>query len=212
MALILYLERAPRYENIITKEYETIPRDDIALIESYFNWQKERADGGKYSCDTLEEWCGVPASKLPHKYIISHYSDFFIKRVVYSEIAGEVERYCIFEQLARIPKANQIFNWFIQNVMNGEPSKKHYNVTKDQLSMLLDALNKVKNSISEVGIVNEKVAKCVMPVLTNGGYFFGTTEYDAIYTAQIIDAIDIINNILSTTDFNEQAIYFNATW
>lgn len=205
MALIMYLTRAPRYKNIITDEYETIPRKDIALIESYYNWGRAREEG-VYSCDTLEEWCGISEKELPHKYIVNYYGDFFERRAWYSEIAGEIEKYTIFEQLARLVKMNQIFNWFIKNVMNNNVNQNYYEVTKDNFKKLLKTLNDVKDNF------NENIAKDLLPVMDERGYFFGTDKYDDIYIKQVIEVIDVVNNILETTDFEKEIVYLNSIW
>lgn len=215
MALIMYLTRAPRYKNIITDEYETIPRDDIMLIEKYYNWKKARAEG-KNSGDTLEEWYGVPESKLPHKYIVNYYRDFYTEKNQYVEYIGNTEVYSLFEQLARFVKANQIFNWFIKHVMNDKVDNEYYEVTKEQLESLLEACNRVKDGFTNVGeneyVIDEDVAKEFLPLMKDQGYFFGLDEYSSYYAVQVIATIDAINNILATTDFKKQTIYFNAIW
>ena len=214
MALIMYLTRAPRYQNIITDEYETIPRDDIVLIEKYFNWKKAKADG-KDSGDTLEEWCGIPESKLPHKYIVNYYRDFYTPKKAYSEHFGDMEVYSLFEHMARFAKANQIFNWFIKHVMNENANKEYYEVTKKQFEDLLDVCNKVKECFvrNEDGyIIDEGVAKDLLPIMDKKGYFFGTDSYGKIYAQQVMEAAEAIQNILATTDFEKQVVYFNATW
>lgn len=208
MALIMYLTKAPRYKNIMTNEYETISKNDIGLIDKYFSWGMAREDGGRYSCDTLEEWCGIPESQLPHKYIVNYYRDFFTEKNAYREMIGECKRYTIFEHLARIVKANQIFEWFIKNVMNGEINKEYYDISKEQLTELLYTCKQV---VSE-GVVKENEAKEMLPLMENTGYFFGTSEYNNIYAIQVTDMIKILENVLSTTDFEKEAVYFNATW
>lgn len=214
MALIMYLTRAPRYQNIITDEYETIPRDDIVLIEKYFNWKKAKADG-KDSGDTLEEWCGISENKLPHKYIVNHYRDLYSLKKKYNEHIGEIEDYGIIEHTARFVKANQIFNWFINHVMNGKADKEYYEVTRAQLEDLLGTCNKVKDCFTgneDEYVVNEDVAKENLPLLENKGYFFGTDSYGTIYAKQVIEVTDAIKNILATTDFKKETVYFNASW
>lgn len=214
MALIMYLTKAPKYQNIITKEYETIPRDDIVLIDQYFNWKRAKAEG-KDSGNTLEEWCGIPQSKLAHKYIVGYYSDFYVKKTMYHEYMGEIETYSVFDQLARIVRTNQVFNWFITNVMSGNINKNYYEVTKQNLEDLLNACNKVKNScVHNNGkyVVNENVAEEHLPFMTEKGLFFGSSIYDDNYVNQIIETENIINNILNTTDFEKETVYFNAIW
>lgn len=214
MALIMYLTKVPRYQNIATDEYETIPVSDVVLIEKYFNWKRVRSEGGN-SGDTLEEWCGVPESKLPHKYIVNHYGDFYTVKTRYNEYVGEIESYGLFEHLARFAKANQVFNWFIEHVMGGKADKELHEVTKNNLENLLDICNKVQRGFSEHEgeyIVNEDIAKEMLPLMKERGYFFGTNEYDTMYAHQVINVINVIKNILEITDFEKETVYFNAIW
>lgn len=214
MALIMYLTRAPRYKNIVTDEYETIPMDDIVLIEKYFNWKKAKSDG-KDSGDTLEEWCGIPEDKLPHKYIVNYYRNFYSSKKKYHEYFGDTEVYSLFEQIARFVKANQVFNWFIKHVMNNQVDKNYYEVSKDHLVNLLDTCNKVINSFDSNGenyVVDKNIAKELLPFMESHGYFFGLDDYNAMYAHQVIEAANTIKTILDTTDFEKQVVYFNAIW
>lgn len=214
MALIMYLTKAPRYQNIITDEYETISRDDIVLIDKYFNWKRAKAEG-KDSGNTLEEWCGISEDKLAHKYIVNYYNEFYLKKTVYHEYMGEVETYSIFDQLARMVKANQIFNWFINNVMNNTVDHNYYEVTKENLECLLTACNTVQNCFDYNDgkyTVNENIAKECLPLMDQRGLFFGTDSYNEVYADQVIETIKIVNNILETTDFEKEVVYFNAIW
>lgn len=226
MALIMYLNRAPRYQNSETNEYETIPREDLVLTEEYFNWDRAKYEAkhgnGRHYASTLKEWCGLSADNLNNDYI-NYYSDFYTRKKWWSEIAGEVEGYSIFEQVARVVKANQIVEWFVKNVMNGKLNTEYYEVTKNQLYDLFDACIKVKNNCTllkerqytyelDEYDVNEEVAKQYLPLMKNKGFFFGTDKYDNMYMHQIDEMIDILRYIFETTDFERQVIYFNAIW
>jgi hypothetical protein len=198
----------------MTDEYETIPREDIVLIDKYFNWKKAKAEG-KDCGDTLKEWCGIPESKLVHKYVVNYYNDFYVEKTMYHEYMGEVEVYSVFDQLARIVKANQIFNWFINNVMSGVANNDYYEVTKEHLENLLKICNKVKNSFTNNDgeyIVNAEVAEENLPLMKERGIFFGTSTYDNNYATHVIEMVNIIDNILSTIDFEKETVYFNAIW
>lgn len=205
MALIMYLTKAPRYKNITTDEYENIEVNDLVLVDKYFNWKMERENGGKYSCDTLEEWCGTPESKLPHKYIVNYYREFFIERTLFSEIRGFYEEYSLFEHVARIAKANQIFAWFAKNVMHDAEKMKYYVVSQEQIVELFYACKKVVDE----GI---DAAKEVLPIMEDQGYFFGTDNYNEIYMDQVRDMMEILECIIQTTDFEKETIYINAIW
>ena len=220
MALILYLTKAPRYQNIITGEYETIPFSDLVLIDKYYFWSMLRAEG-KTDALALEEWCGIPENKLPHKYVVNYYRAFFTKKHFHKEYDGDIEGFSIFAQAARIVKANQIFRWFIENVMNGNPDREHYEVTEHQLADLLSTCRRVQHDFRLVSndeyygkqfSVDELVAKQHLPLMEETCYFFGTNQYDTVYATNVIKTLEVIKHILDTTDFEKEVIYFNATW
>lgn len=214
MALIMYLTRAPRYKDITAKE--------IMLMESYFQWQHEKEIGSKYASETFEKWCSHSENELPDKKTINYYRTFFNKKEMYVEGIGKVQINSLFEQLARFVKTNHIFNWFIKNVMSNNVDKEYHEVTKEQLEIFIETCIKVKNSFTFIGKnkytnedeynVNEDIAKELLPLMEDVGYFFGPHVYNDFYAEQVIKAIEVVNNILSTTDFKNQAIYFNATW
>ena len=214
MALIMYLTKAPRYENVTVKE--------IQLIESYLSWQREKEIGSRYASDTFEQWCGHSESELPGKNIIEHYKKFYTKKLGYIEGIGKSEIYGLFEHSARIVKANQLFNWFINHVANGSMDKEYHEVTKEQLLLLSDTCRKVKDNFKLIGKnkysnedeyeVNEKNAKELLPLMDKVGYFFGPRVYGELYAEQVIKMISIIDEILATTNFEEQVVYFNAIW
>jgi hypothetical protein len=208
MALIMYFTRAPRYENISTK--------DIKLMESFFAWKHENEIAGAHSGGTFEEWCGHSESELPNLYVMKYFYQFYAKREMYVEGIGRNMTYGIFEQLSRLVKANQVFGWFYQNVMNSKKDHEYYEITQNQLKEFLGICNKVKDGFTLSGtgnyVVNEDIAKEFLPVFSESGYFFGGTSYDENYANNIIEVIEVINNILTTTDFDKQTIYFNAIW
>lgn len=214
MALIMYLTRTPRHENVTMK--------DIKLIESYFRWQHEKEIGSKYASDTFDKWCGHSEAELPVSEVIEYYKPFYSKKATYIEGVGKSEGYSVCELLARLVKTNQIFNWFISNVMNGNVDKEYYEVTKEQLLSLYDTCKKVQCSFKLIGKnkytnedeyeVDEKIAKELLPFMDEVGYFFGPRVYGELYVEQVIKIIDVVDQILTTTDFKKQIIYFNATW
>lgn len=207
MALIMYLNRAPRYDGATAK--------DIKLIESYYNWKRERALDGPYACNTLQEWCGVPESEMPHKYVVNYFLDFITPKKTYIEGIGEQERESIFEQMGRIAKANHIFQWFMSHVINDNDAKEYCEVTKENLESLLVTCKTVAEGFEFDGeeySVNADLAAKMLPLMDDTGYFFGTGEYGHWYAVKVVDVIQIVENILNTTNFENQVIYFNAIW
>lgn len=204
MALIMYFTRAPRYKNITIK--------DIKMMESYFRWQYEKAIGSRYGNGTFENWCGHSESELPETEVIDYYKHFFTKKTIHIEGIGKQESNSVVEQLARLVKTNHIFNWFIKNVMDNVINQEYYEVTKEQLESFLQTCYKVKDTFNNEHSVDENVAKELLPLMDEAGYFFGPNTYSEFYTDSVVKVIEIVDNILKTTDFEKQTIYFNATW
>lgn len=213
MALIMYISRAPRYEGITM--------EDIKLMDSYFAWQQENAIGGKYRCDTFEEWCHHSESELPTKEIINYFKPSWVLKTKHNEGFGATRVYSIIDFLGRFIRANPIYNWLYNNVLDNKLDKKYYEISKEQLTTLLNSCREVAKGITLIAkcdkkktfmnqyAVDEKIAKHFLPTQTEQGAFFGPTEYDSFYATQILNAIDIISNVLNTTDFEKQTVYVN---
>lgn len=140
----------------------------------------------------------------------------------------------LYEEVGYWRKANHIHNWFVENVQGGEDDCGYYEVTAEQLTELRDlciavatksvmVMSKVTNGYQLDGtgamnpilqdglvIVNPEVAEELLP--TQGGFFFGSTDYDEYYMADVTDTIDILNKVLRETDFSVHAIYYTSSW
>ena len=214
MGLDSYLYRMPRYKNTTAKE--------VNAIEGYLDWLKAKKEGNEYADCTLKEWCGVDENELPSKDVIELYKSFYYG---YGHIM---------EKVGYWRKANQIHNFFVKNVQDGEDDCSYHNeCTKEILEDLLDKCYKVlTGSIMMIGqvkngqqyvdgewvdcmepgkvIINPEVAEELLP--SRGGFFFGSTEYDEYYMQDIEDTIEIIKNVLATTDFETQMLAYCSSW
>ena len=109
----------------------------------------------------------------------------------------------LFEEVGYWRKANQIHNWFVGNVQAGEDDCGQYEVSFDQLRELRElcitvatesvmAFGKVNNGYTSDGtsamkpivqpgkvIINPEIAEELLP--SQGGFFFGSTDYDEYY-------------------------------
>ena len=225
MGLDMYLNKMPRYKNATAK--------DISILESYFDW-KEKKKEGKYK-GTLEKWCGVKYTNVPKGDIRKFYEPFYA--IKYSDWDTE-KKYGwgrIMEEVGYWRKANEIHNWFVENVQDGEDDCCYHNeVTKETLEELLDICqtvlnscelitgkvengysfdengNRVYNYIDGTVVKDPSVAQELLP--TQSGFFFGGTSYDEWYVADIKDTIDIITKVLKTTDFDKEMIYYVSSW
>lgn len=226
MGLDMYLNRMPRYKNTTAHE--------VSAIEEYFDWQKAKAEGSKHADCTLKEWCGIDESELPNKDIIDYYKQFYVTCYSYWDKEHKYEYSRIMEQVGYWRKANQIHNWFVEHVQDGEDDcAYHHECTREVLEELLETCKTVLDScvmtygkvnngykgtpngwepIYEDGkiIIDSSVAEELLPSCS--GFFFGGTEYDEYYVNDIVETIKIIEEVLATTDFETQAIYYVSSW
>lgn len=85
-------------------------------------------------------------------------------------------------------KANQIHQWFVDNVQEGEDNCAEYYVRREQLEDLLNLCKIVKAG-------GESVAKDELP--PSVGFFFGGYEIDEWYWEQIDDTIAQLEKVLT---------------
>ena len=84
-------------------------------------------------------------------------------------------------------KANAIHNWFVENVQEGEDDCRCYELEKEQLIELRNTCKKV--------LKNDSLKEELLP--TQGGFFFGGTDYDEYYYNDLKETIKDIDRLLS---------------
>jgi hypothetical protein len=111
----------------------------------------------------------------------------------------------VVEEVGYWRKANQIHNWFVQNVQEGEDNCGEYHVYEEQLEELLELCKKV--------LANNELAKELLP--SQSGFFFGGTEYDEWYFKDLENTIEIIETLLSERNedgYLDGSIYYQSSW
>jgi len=103
------------------------------------------------------------------------------------------------EELGYWRKANQIHNWFVQNVQDGVDNCGEYAVSKADLQSLLDICLAVKLDHSQ--------AEELLP--SASGFFFGNTDYDEWYYNDIDHTIVVLKEALSDKD---ASYYYSSSW
>jgi len=83
-------------------------------------------------------------------------------------------------------KANQIHNWFVNNIQEGVDDCKSYYVEIEQLKELRDLVEKV--------LADHKLADELLP--NTPGFFFGSTEYDKYYFEDLEETKEILDKII----------------
>lgn len=105
----------------------------------------------------------------------------------------------VIEEVGYWRKANQIHQWFVENVQNGVDNCSEYCVSKGQLEDLLEICIKILNDNS--------LAEELLP--TASGFFFGGTEYDEWYFKDIENTIEVLKEALSSDSGD---FYYSSSW
>ena len=106
----------------------------------------------------------------------------------------------IIEEAGYWRKANQIHNWFVENIQKGVDNCGDYYVDTDDLEKLLDVCEKVK--------ADHSLADTLLP--SASGFFFGGTEYDEWYFTDIDNTIEILKEALA--DESDSSYYYSSSW
>lgn len=97
-------------------------------------------------------------------------------------------------------KANAIHNWFVENVQGGVDECQQSYVDISKLEELLKLCKEVKT--------NPEKGNEILP--TQGGFFFGTTEYNEWYMQSIEETIEILEKALENS--KDYEYYYQASW
>lgn len=224
MGLDMYLERMPRHRGATAS--------DVSAVEDYLGWLRAKTDGEESAKCSFKEWCG--REKTPSKADVEFYADYY--KAHYSDWDKEHQFpwMRITEQVGYWRKANQIHNWFVENIQDGvDDCNYHREITEEDLGELLDVCQRVLDSCEMVNgqiqngyeykdgkmvpimedgyyVKDSKVAEELLP--STSGFFFGGTDYDKYYVEDIKHTIDVVKSVLETTDFDTQMIYYISSW
>ena len=227
MGLDMHLHRMPRCNEATVQ--------DVLNIENYLDYLNRCKDpDSSVKNYTLKEWCGIDEKDVPSGGVFEFYQHFYNTKYPYWDDKHEYGEDRIVEEIGYWRKANQIHNWFVDNVQDGEDDcDYHKEVAKETLEDLLDICQQVLASCELIDgqinngykfedgkqvpiVVDGKYVKdpgVAMELLpTRSGFFFGGTDYDEYYVDDIKKTIDIITKALKTTDFETEMIYYVSSW
>ena len=97
-------------------------------------------------------------------------------------------------------KANQIHAWFVENVQDGVDECQEVYVSHDKLKELLTLCRQA---------LFHKDPKELMP---QGGFFFGGTDIDEWYWADIKDTIKQIAPLVEKDEYKGLSYYYQSSW
>lgn len=107
-------------------------------------------------------------------------------------------------------KANQIHNWFVKNVQEGEDNCAEYFVPRDKLQELLSICNELEVlHVKGDPSANQKAGELLPP---SSGFFFGGTAIDDGYWEDIEYTASTIRGILNNPKFELAEFYYRSSW
>lgn len=195
---------------------------------------ESKKEGSEYANCTWQEYCGADENILLDNDIISYYKQFYNTKYCAWDTEHNYGHNSIMEQVGYWRKENMIHQWFVDHVQDGiDDCRYHNECTKEILEELLDTCEKVKQiAVLKPGkvvngqtlingkwencyedgevIVNADEVAALLP--TQGGFFFGVTEYDNWYMRGVEYTIDILTRVLETTDFEKEMVYYVSSW
>lgn len=211
MGLDMFLNKAKRVDGITVKK--------LIEIENYFDYINR---DNEYKDVKMSEWCGFEISDETVPFVKQYKDEYITSKTIMREVGYW-------------RKANQIHNWFVNNVQAGQDDCGTYEVTKDQLEELVAVCNEVLEScklengtvangqyldsscnefvtVLEDGqyIVDSSVAERLLPTIS--GFFFGSENYDEYYLDAVKYTAELINELLNTTDFENEIIMYHSSW
>lgn len=108
-------------------------------------------------------------------------------------------------------KANQIHSWFVREVQGGNDDCGRYYVGEDQLRELRDQCQLVLDAkLVGAGDGARAVAEEQLP--TQSGFFFGDTEYDEWYFADLEDTVSQLDGVLNNPKLADWSFYYQSSW
>jgi len=105
-------------------------------------------------------------------------------------------------RLAYWRKANAIHSWFVKNVQGGKDECQTSYVPLESLKVLKETCEKV--------LANLELGPELLP--SQGGFFFGSTEYDDWYKTDLENTITKLDKILSNPNAEKWWIQYHASW
>lgn len=98
-------------------------------------------------------------------------------------------------------KANQIHDWFVENVQDGEDNCAEYHVSRETLQELVTRCDEVLEDPSK--------AEELLP--TSEGFFYGSTDYDEFYLNDLKYTSSTLKRLLAEIP-SEWLFYYSSSW
>ena len=108
------------------------------------------------------------------------------------------------EDVGKWRKFNALHKWFVENCQDGEDDCREHYVSREQLTELLEILNKVKEFKHDP--TNKELENLLPPT---SGFFFGGTAYDEYYFDEVERTIEMLSELLKEEGGD---YYYESSW
>ena len=203
MGLDMYLNKYPKIQGTTFKQ--TVVADlYFKYLYDYSEEQKQKLSFEKYLGDF--EYFNKNTD-MPTPEAIEKLKAFIHNPYENTRWAEEFKTDSIQTEIAYWRKANQIHNWFVENIQKGIDDCGYYQVTKEDLKTLLSICREVKQAFEEGNI-----ERCSELLPTRKGFFFGQYDYDDYYKEDIEATIEQLEKVLKETDFSKNYVAYTSSW
>ena len=119
------------------------------------------------------------------------------------------EKYYNWKDIVYWRKCNQIHEWFISYLgLEEDFNCGHAEVSKEDLESLVDTCKFVLGRRGKNDAI--KVAEEKLP--TQGGFFFGSIEYDDYYYKDLEYTIKELESVIQKTDWENEIVCYSCWW
>ena len=188
MGLDMYLKMVPKVSSV-----EELRELEIRLSDAYFTGKD------KFEKE-LKKIQKEKKFKNPIQYIESEWvpnKESYEKWKALGEHSPKIE---LRQEVGYWRKFNALHAWFVETFQGGVDECQSSLVDPEVLRGLFDQLL----------IINKKNAKAIMP--TQGGFFFGGTDYDQYYWQDIEALKKFLLHLFDGNDFKETTLMYRASW
>lgn len=144
------------------------------------------------------------AQQLVHRYNTACRAEPFAGPVS-EEAAQEADHIweaLALEEIGYWSKANAIHGWFVTFVQDGEDDQRLAPVSLDDLRALRDTITTV--------LADPDQAPVLLP--TQDGFFFGSTDYNDGYFADLRETVTLLDRVLTQADRDRFTYLYHAWW
>lgn len=107
-------------------------------------------------------------------------------------------------------KVNAIHSWFVRNLADGVDECQRIPASREQLADLVDHCKRVL--VSHAAGVDVEEAAEREGLGTQGGFFFGSTDYGPWYLRGLEETVEQIQAILDAKELDAVSIFYRASW